>query len=232
MPRAFIAVPAISIATLLLGPAVLLLAPLSARAADRIVRLWCRVTLRCCGARLEVRGGETLQPGATYVFLANHQSHLDAPSIFLALRRPVRYVAKESLLRIPVFGWAVRAIGTIAIDRGDPADARQRLQRAEAALPPGVSVLFFAEGTRSGDGGLQPFRRGGAVMAQNLGLPLVPLAVRGTRQILPRGSLRIHPGPVRIDIGEPIASGAFSHEQRGELTELLRSRVAELLARP
>ncbi len=232
MLRTPLAVIGIIVATLVVGLALLCAAPFSGEQARRLARLWCRCVLGCCGVRLTVRGGESVQPGASYVFVSNHQSHLDAPSIYLVLRRPVRYVAKESLLRIPVFGWAARAIGTIPIDRSDAAEARQRLQQAEARLPPGDSVLFFAEGTRSEDGRLQPFKRGGAVMALNLRLPIVPIAVRGTRAILPKGLHAIHAGPVRVDIGEPIPIDGFTTEQRAELTDLVHGRVAELLERP
>lgn len=222
----------LSLDTLLLAPPIMLSSLFSQRATDALVRLWCRIVLFACGVRLSTHGGETLSPGASYVFISNHASHLDAPSIFLTLQRPVRYVAKESLLRIPMFGWAVRAIGTIAIDRDNSAETRTRMEKAEAALPAGTSVLFFAEGTRSDDGSLQPFKRGGAVLALRRGLPIVPVAVRGTRAIHEKGSLRLRSGPVRVDIGEPIATTGFTYEQRGELTDLVRTRVTELLSRP
>lgn len=231
MLRTLVAVPAIVADTALLAGPVIGASWISDRAADALIRAWARGVLRACGATLTVRKGASLDLSRRYVFVANHQSHLDAPSIVCALPTTLRFVAKRSLLRIPVFGQVLRAVGTIDIDRGDRADTIRRMEAARTGIAQRASILFFAEGTRSQDGTLGPFKKGAVSMAAALRLPLVPIAVSGTREILHPGLSAIRPGPVRVSIGEPIDVEDPSPEGRAALTERLHAEVSRLLAR-
>jgi 1-acyl-sn-glycerol-3-phosphate acyltransferase len=216
--------------TLILGTAVIVGAPLLGATHPFVngsFRAWAHVALLGCGARLRSRGGDRLDPAERYVFVSNHLSDLDPPAIVASLHQhAVRFVAKEELARIPVFGRALRAMGNVVISRSDTPGDVARLD-AQRELLERVSVLFFAEGTRSRKGELGPFKRGAAAFALKAGMPLVPVGVHGTFDILPRG-LRVHRwGTVGVSIGEPVPVEGEGLEARAALTELLRERVRE-----
>jgi len=225
------------LAALVVCPEVLVLAPILVLVASRwpalqeaVIRHWTRMVLYMAGVELKVEGAEKLDPKGRYVFMSNHQSLFDVPCLVNALANPLRFVAKRSLFKIPVFGAALRAIGTIDIDRGDRADAIRRLQEAQQGIARRCCLHFFAEGTRSPDGGLLPFKKGGAVMALSLGVPIIPIAISGTRKVFPKGGWSLRPGPVLVSIGEPIMPGADSPEERTRLVAQVRDEVARLLA--
>ncbi|RMG20433.1 MAG: 1-acyl-sn-glycerol-3-phosphate acyltransferase [Deltaproteobacteria bacterium] len=221
---------------LLIATSLLVLAPVAIlggllrwhRAADAATRAWCRLVLFAAGARLHVAGRERIPSEGTFVLVSNHASHLDVPAIVLAWPRSVRFVAKRSLFAIPLFGQALRAAGHIPVVRSDPEQAREALARAVRPLKRWTSVLFFAEGTRSPDGRLLPFKKGCLAMAEAAGVPILPLAVCGTAEVLPKGSARFRPGPVAVVFGAPrpdLADPAVSRDAR---IESLRGAVARL----
>jgi 1-acyl-sn-glycerol-3-phosphate acyltransferase len=178
------------------------------------------VRVEASGARLDPRG--------RYIFMANHRSLFDIPVLIATLPGQARFLAKESLFRIPVFGWALKAGGFIPIDRRDRSRARDAFAAAVDRLGAGASILLFPEETRARDETLLPFQRGGFLLALKSGLPIVPVGIRGTLQVQPRGSFLVRPGLVRVEYGEPMPIDSFAVSRKKELIDRVRSRVAEL----
>src|SRR6185369_572752 len=216
------------------------LLPLRPRSAtvSWIARTWSSGILKTSWLRVRVAGGEALDPQASYVFLANHQSLFDIPALLGTSPCPMRMMAKRSLFRIPIFGWSMAAGGFIPIDRGgdkggsgqgaDGNSARQSFSTAVARLQKGTSILLFPEGTRSFTDVLLPFQRGGFLLAMKTGLPIVPVGVRGTRAVQRKDSFAIHPGTVEVRYGAPIDIAAYGIRRKKELIAEVRSRIAEL----
>ena len=166
------------------------------------------------------------------MFVCNHQSHFDVLVLVSELKRHFRFVAKAELFKIPVFAQAMRAVDTIKVDRSGGDNDRQALAEAIPAVRERMDICFFPEGTRSEDGVLRPFKKGATVLALNAGVPIVPLALAGTRHILPKKSLRVHAGRrAALVVGEPIRVEGRSLADRDELTEVSRRAVAALLER-
>ena len=197
--------------------------------ADPVVRLWCASILRAANLREDVAGLENLPPG-TCVFAANHQSNFDAPFIFLRIPRHIRFVAKQELYRIPIFGTALKAMGNIRVERTGAESDREAIQSAVERVRTKTSILFFAEGTRSADGQLRPFKKGAAILAIDAQVPLVPLAVAGAYEITPKGGLWVRSGrPIVLRVGKPISTTGLTRDDRDMLTDRAHQAVAELL---
>jgi 1-acyl-sn-glycerol-3-phosphate acyltransferase len=196
--------------------------------AYTICKLWSRGILTSCGVRLETRYDPGLDRAASYVFLANHQSLLDIPVVLLSAPGQVRLVAKRSLFRIPLFGWAMAVAGFIPVDRNDRSTARQTFAQATAKLRGGTSVALFPEGTRAKGDVLLPFQRGGFLIALRSGLPIVPVGIRGTRALRSTRSLAIRPGSAAVAYGAPIDPAQFGLRRKAELAAEVRRRIAEL----
>jgi 1-acyl-sn-glycerol-3-phosphate acyltransferase len=193
---------------------------------DRLGHLWGRGIVRACGIDLDVQGLERLQPGQSYVLISNHLSNFDIWCTLASMPFVVRFVAKKELLRIPVFGQALAVSGHIVIDRGDPQSAIARINAAAQRTERGMGILFYAEGTRSRDGKVHEFKKGGVSLALSTQLPIVPMSVSGTRKFLPRSCAVIRPGGrVRIVLGEPIPTTGLSYDDRDALNERVRRVV-------
>jgi len=212
-----------------LSPIVSALSFLDERAPDDAIYLWADSILKASGVETQCKGIENL-PAGNFVLCVNHQSNFDALVIFRHVRRHLRYVAKAQLQKVPVFGPALRRAGNIFVDRTGGDGDKQKLAEAADAVRNRVSVVFFAEGTRSDDGVLKPFKKGAAVMAIAAGVPLVPAAVAGTHRILEKGSIVIRPRPSALIIGEPIDTKGMKPEDREALTTRAHGEVAKLLA--
>lgn len=198
----------------------------SGRSIDRVGRVWARWIVRACGIDLRVEGLERLQPGQSYVLISNHLSNFDIWCTLASMPFTVRFVAKKELLRLPVFGQALALSDHIVIDRQNPEEAIAKINAAATGTPDGIGILFYAEGTRSRDGKIHEFKKGGVTLAMRTGLPIVPMTVSGTRKFLPRGCAVIRPGgQVRLVIGEPIPTVGVSYEEREALNERVRAAV-------
>ena len=201
------------------------------RSGDTVValaRIWSRMLLRSAGVRLTVNMHGELDPRRPYVFMANHLSTVDIWALFVAVPLKVRFIAKKQLGRIPLFGWAMAVGRFIFIDRQNPMAARRSIDQAAARIRTGSSVAIFPEGTRSRDGRLGPFKKGGFHLAITAGVPIVPVGIRGAHEVMPRGSLILRPGPVTIEIGAPIDTKDLSTADRDLLLERVRGEVARL----
>ncbi len=198
--------------------------------SERVLRAWGRRVLRAAGAHVVVQRDAQLDPDRSYVFVSNHTSNLDVPAILSVIDHPMRFIAKQELSRIPVFGWAARRMGHVFIDRKDRTGATKAIRgRIERGLR-GASLFFFAEGTRSVQDELLPFKKGAAVAALETHLDCVPLAVAGARSVLkPKGVALFRPGPVAVVFGKPIPSSGRPVESRDALVAEQRSGVEEAL---
>lgn len=215
--------------TATMGPLASVVAIPDAKNADPLIRFYVRSILTAAGVRHHAKGLENL-PGENCVFVCNHQSHFDALLLFHYLPRHFRFVAKAELFKIPIFGQALKATGMIRVDRSGGENDRKTLAEAVSAVRERVSVMFFPEGTRSETGTLKPFKKGAAMLAINAQVPVVPIAVAGTSEILPKGSKWIHGGQRAVLIvGEKIPTQGLTIDDRDALTERVRVAVQKLL---
>lgn len=164
-------------------------------AADVYGRIWCRWILAVCGIHVDVEGTEYVDPTRSYVIISNHLSNFDIWATLAAVPLNIRFVAKKELLRLPIFGQALALSNHIVIDRSNPEAAIARInERIASQIDSGFCILFYAEGTRSPDGKVHAFKKGGVTLALRTGLPIVPMSVSGTRKFLPKNSVIIRPG--------------------------------------
>ena len=207
----FYLIPAISIYTIVLGAASIVssLFDRRGRFAHGCARAWSWLILKTTRVNVRVDGLERLTPGTTYIFVANHQSHYDTPVIFSSLPYQLRIIAKDSLARFPVLGWHLKRGGHLFVDRRNP-DHTGILTRWRALVSEGLSLIIYAEGTRSRDGKVARFKAGSFLLAIQAGLPVVPLAVVGTRAVMPKGRLQTEPGDVQLIVHDPIPAPAIA----------------------
>jgi len=199
-------------------------------ATMRATRVWSRIALGAAGIRVSYRGLEhTRRRGAT-VFISNHLSTADVWAVAPALPASNLYVAKRSLFRIPLVGWAMTAAGFIPIDRDRRESAIRSLDAAAARVRAGRSITLFAEGTRSRAGRLGPFKKGPFHLALAAGVPVVPVAISGSRRSFPPGSVLIRPGNVRVSFSPPIDVAAWPTEDLEDLMAAVRRAIRAGLA--
>jgi 1-acyl-sn-glycerol-3-phosphate acyltransferase len=195
-------------------------------ASEGALRGWARRFLLVAGGRVVVQRDVELDPDRSYVFVSNHTSNLDVPAIVSVVDHPLRFIAKQELARIPVFGWAARRMGHVFIDRKDRGGATRAIRgRMEGGLR-GASLFFFAEGTRAVRDELLPFKKGAAVAALEMGLDCVPIAVAGARAVLkPKGFSLFRPGHIAVVFGAPIPTATHALDRRDQLVAAQRDAV-------
>lgn len=179
-------------------------------------RNWATVVLRICATKVTVRGTENLRSGQNFVYVSNHASMFDIPAVIAGIPDQIRLVYKKELEKIPIFGWGLKYGSYIGIDRGRGLEAQRSLEEAVEKIRNGESVLLYAEGTRTLDGKLQPFKRGAFHIAVQAGVPVVPLTINGSFKILPKHSISINPGDVELILDSPIHLGG----EQGKEAEL------------
>ena len=184
--------------------------------------------LAVCGVKVNVEGLERVDFTRNYIYVASHASFFDIPAVIHGIPDQIRIVYKKELEVIPIWGWALKLGKTyIAIDRRKGVDAAQSLEEAANKMRHGASVILFAEGTRTPDGMLQPFKRGPFNLAVRAGVPIVPLAINGSYRILPKHSWHIMPGTITLVLGAPIQPPAAN----GKESELkLRDEVHNVIS--
>ncbi|MBI3130221.1 MAG: 1-acyl-sn-glycerol-3-phosphate acyltransferase [Acidobacteria bacterium] len=192
-----------------------------------------RMVAALFGIRRQLEGWEALPEDIRsgrrpVIFIANHASHFDPPLLISTLPSHPVFIAKRELGRVPFLGWVIWLAGFIFIDRGDRTQAVASLGAATKRIHDGQSVVVFPEGTRSRDGQLLPFKAGSFRIALEAGVPLVPIAIHGGSEILPKGDWRVAGGPYRMLVGSPLASegkepGVLMAEARQAMVELLRA---------
>jgi 1-acyl-sn-glycerol-3-phosphate acyltransferase len=188
-------------------------------------RAWAPLGLWLAGVRLEVHRAGPL-PSGPAIFACNHESALDIWGVVAAIPRSVRFVAKRELFDSPVLGWYLALGEHVKVDRRDHAQAVASLAAAAEQVRAGTSLVVFAEGTRSRDGRIHPFKKGPFVIAAAAGVPVVPVAVAGAGHIIPRASLEVYPGTLYVGIGAPVIPA--EHPGRDDLLREVRRRIIEM----
>lgn len=188
------------------------------------------LTLRLGGVRLQVQGTENLPRGQQCVYMANHQSNVDPPALFVVLPPKIALMGKKEVFAIPVLGQILRRAGFVAVDRANPEAARRSVERVFEQVQKGMTYLVFPEGTRSPDGILQPFKHGICLLAIRRGIPIVPITVDGGDVIMPKKKWQLRPGTFRITIHPPVATAGLNPEDRAALARRVREIVASALS--
>ncbi|MHB2150834.1 lysophospholipid acyltransferase family protein [Calditrichota bacterium LG25] len=194
---------------------------------DKIIRLWARGLLKAAGVKVVVHGQEKLRKDQPYIFMSNHQGAFDILAGVVAIPVTMRFIAKKELFRIPIFAHSMRTVGMIPIDRGNSVEARKSLEEAARTLQNGVSVLIFPEGTRTRDGNIKPFKKGGFVLALKSGLPIMPMVFTGSLNIMRKNSLKLHKGTIHVYFLDEVDTSQYSFEQRNELLKEVRKRIVD-----
>jgi 1-acyl-sn-glycerol-3-phosphate acyltransferase len=186
---------------------------------------WARVILRVCGIRVHVKGREHVDPNVPRIYMTNHQSFFDIFALLACLPVNFKFILKQELMKIPFLGPAMRKAGYIGIVRDDPRKAVESMRQAAERIRSGASVLIFPEGTRSVDGRLQDFKKGGFNLAVKAGCDIVPIAIQDSCRIAPKGSLRIQKGAFGLHIGTPIPLSGLGKKDIPRLMEAVRSQM-------
>lgn len=197
----------------------------------RHARGWSRVGLWLAGVKVDVVGAERVPPDSPVIFMSNHQGNFDILALFMAIPQRFSWLAKEELFRIPVFGHSMARAGYIPLDRGDGRRALKSVDAAAAAIRGGRSVVIFPEGTRTFDGSLLPFKKGGFLLAGKAGVPIVPVTINGSMLVNPKNRLELYPGTITIRFGEPIPTAGGAGRERERLMEEVRQAIAAGLER-
>lgn len=187
-------------------------------------RLWARLALALNLVQVTVRGSEHL-PDGPVIFMSNHQSNFDILALLAAMPRQFHWIAKKELFEIPVFGHSMRRGGYIPLDRGDGRKALQSLDEAAATIHTGKSVVIFPEGTRTTDGNLLPFKRGGFVLARKAEVPVIPVTINGSGRINPANRIRLYSGSITITLHPPVVAPPDLRRSEAEIWMMERVRT-------
>jgi 1-acyl-sn-glycerol-3-phosphate acyltransferase len=223
--------PYVVIASMLGYPIARLLG--SPRLLYNLGRFGCRMLLFLAGTRVVVEGSHHRGPQRNVVIMPNHVSQLDAPVLALIFGDvDFKAVVKKELFRIPFFHYCLRFAGFIEVDRSAPSQSKRAIAAAVSSLKAGNCFLIFPEGTRTRTGALGEFKKGAFLVAMEAGSRILPVALSGFRELLPRGGLRIRPGTVHVRVLDPVDAGRYSYDSRDALIAEVRGRIATALGEP
>jgi 1-acyl-sn-glycerol-3-phosphate acyltransferase len=208
----------------------IILPPLSGRGEKtsyKLAHLWGKTIIFISGVTVEIKGEENVPRNRPFIFMANHQSNFDILVLLGYIPAHFYWISKKEVFYVPLLGAAMKRAGYISVDRQDREKAIQSLHDAAQIIKNGKSVMTFPEGTRSRDGKIRPFKKGPFYLALQSGVPIIPVSIIGSRAILPRRSLRMHPGKITMIIDKPIDTTEYTLETRDELM----SKVYEVITR-
>jgi len=191
---------------------------------------WGKTGLKLAGARVVAKGLEHIPQGQPVIFMANHQSNFDIQTLYAGLPVQFRWLAKKELFDVPGFGLAMKRAGYIPVDRGNRKKSIQSMAIAADKIRQGTSVIVFPEGTRSPDGRLLPFKKGGFMLALQSGAPIIPVAISGSRDLMPKHSLRICGGTVQIRFFPPIDTSTLTSDDRDQLVDTVFTQISSAVA--
>lgn len=225
---------ALALLTLVIGTVYLLTGwwlPSGGRFLRFLERAWVTTILKASFVDLSVRGLENARPGESYIVMANHRSMYDIPAVhyLLGADRDLRWIGKKELVKVPVFGWAFALSRHIPIDRHRRERGIAAMRQAAAESREGCSFVVMPEGTRSRDGRLLPFKKGGFHLAVDTGLPILPTAILGSEKLMRKGEWWILPGAIEVVVGEPIPVDGLDKSDVEELRDRVRGRIAKML---
>lgn len=191
---------------------------------------WARIILWVGGVRGKVIGAENIEKEKNYVFMCNHQSFVDIFVLLSHIPKDFKFIMKKELMEIPILGPAMRKAGYMEIERDDPKESIRQLNRVVELVKNGTSVLIFPEGTRSPDGRLLPFKKGGFYIAIRSGVDILPLYIKGTNRIAPKGSWTMKKGNYTLIVGKPISTKDFEKKKIDQLLQYTREKMIEMSA--
>jgi 1-acyl-sn-glycerol-3-phosphate acyltransferase len=225
----FYLIPLITIYTIVTG-SLSLVSSLVSRSgffAHHCARVWAWLILATTGVDVEIHGLERVKRGQVFLFVSNHQSIYDIPVLFWYLPFQLRIIAKDSLGRFPVLGWHLARSGHVLVQRQNP--GATVFKKVSALMRAGVSLMVFPEGTRSRDGVVGKFKGGIFLLAIEAGLPIVPVAIDGTRRVMRKGGLTTCPGAVRVEVFDPIDTTGLQPEDARALADRARRTIASAI---
>jgi 1-acyl-sn-glycerol-3-phosphate acyltransferase len=193
-----------------------------------VASFWAKLILLASRTKVTVHGLSNIDSSKSYIYMCNHQSNFDIPVLLARLPVQFRWLAKAELFKIPIFSRGMRSAGYISIDRFNQESAFESISEAARRIKAGVSVMIFPEGTRSRDGKIRPFKKGGFVLAVDAGVPIIPIVLHGTYSLMPQDKLRIYSGHVHMDILKPIDSSGYTRETKDDLIEQVRTIICDV----
>ena len=193
------------------------------------IRCWSKILIFFSGVKIKIIGLENLKKDKNYIFASNHESNFDIPLIFSSINLHLVSIAKKELKKIPIFGWAMKSGQHIFIDRFNKIEALNSLKLAKNSIIKNPrSIIIFPEGTRSFDGKIKQFKKGGLSIAFDLEMDVVPIAVCGTRNVLKRGSIFIKPCPIQLRIGKPVNINQWKNKKKIDFANYVQKKVVEM----
>ena len=223
-----IALPIITVPICLLILAISVFSP-DAPVFDRLVRFWSWMLVRMAGIELKAEGVERIRPDQRYVIIANHKSWFDIPCLMITIPQRMRFMGKISLFKIPIFGQAIARIGFIPIDRKDRSKAVHSFDLAAQRIRQGNTVVIFPEEGRSRTLEMRPFQRGAFLLALKSELPVLPVAIEGTYNVMRVGAKRVTAAPVTIRVGTPIETADMKLRDKQRLSDEAREQISAML---
>jgi 1-acyl-sn-glycerol-3-phosphate acyltransferase len=226
----FVCIPLMALVTTCFGSVSLIcgLWDRSGRQQHLVARFWAGAMLRCALSPVRIVGAEKLRNYPVAVYASNHLSYMDTPALFAKLPFQFRILAKQGLWKVPFVGWYLRRSGQVPVDSGSSRSAVAGLLRGVAALKAGMPLVLFPEGSRSPDGHMQAAHSGCAFMALRAGVPLVPLALIGTYELLPIHVYSLRPRPLMIIVGDPIPTDGLTTKDADALTARLYDEISKM----
>jgi len=217
------------IATLALGVFAFITYPFDrkGRVGHYYARLWGKTALLANRVKVKIEGIEHLNGKGPYIFMSNHQSYYDVFALLGHLPYQFKWLVKKELFSIPYLGWTMSAVGYISIDRGGTRDTVEAMNEAAQKIRDGMSVTIFPEGSRSPDGSIQPFKKGGFTLAIKSKVPIVPIAIDGSRNIMPKDKFTVTSGEIRMLLDRPIETESYSLKDREILMEKVRETICK-----
>ena len=191
----------------------------------KIANLWAKILLLLCNTKVQIIGKENILRGKPQIFMANHQSGFDILIVLAHIPGQFRWLVKKELFHIPIFGAAMKSAGYISIDRNNRERAMQSLDQAALRIREGKSIMAFPEGSRGRFGEIKPFKQGTFYLAIKSGVPIVPISIIGSGEIMPKRSLKINPGKIKLVIDKPIDVKNITLENRQELITIVRNTI-------
>ena len=217
--------------TLVLSLIIIALSPIDRKGnlVHYIGKFWSLLNLYLPGARVALRGKEKIEKGRAYIIMSNHQSLLDPWVLIAKLPLQLRWIIRSGVKKMPVFGYALERMGHVYVDRTKRKSTAASLEKAAQKLKEGSSVVVFPEGTRSRDGQLLKFHKGGAIIAIKTGAAILPVTINGSRFALPKGTLALMPSKIEVIVGNPIDPRMFVEAKKEELMAVVKSAISKNL---
>ena len=196
---------------------------------ETIIRWWAKSLVRAAGIDLRAENAGVIETDKRYILVANHYSYMDIPCIFAAIPQPIRFMAKVSLFKIPIFGWSLARAGFIPIDRKNRRTAVKSFDLAAERIRKGNTIVVFPEEGRSREKKMRPFQRGAFLLALKSEQPIVPVAIDGTHEVFPATRWRVTPGVVTIRVGTPLPTAGLTLRDKDRLLTESRAQIHQML---